>query len=317
MPPAAVPGPEFEIDELEHQALDLLDELRCGAAWIAAQRDQDTVLDGPGDAPGPVVGAPTRPGMAGLEAAIVEAGEDPRRVAKAEPAVMGLLMRLVSEIAASLLDAAHTLSLSGSRGELSTEQIVEVAALLNESPDLSPAIAPAVETTGVILGLDRASIAWALLISLGERADADAPVALRDCSTAIAERLQAARPSGPKGATSTALRVFRSAAVVAAGPSVRARLLAAEHPELLPLASQLVEVHRDGAALVAAFDAARAALAEHIAKSAPTSETQPNNAQPNNQQGPMTDGPKRRFTWVHLTLALIVLGLTLWQYLWR
>jgi hypothetical protein len=288
-PPTRPPGPEIEIDELEHQALDLLDELPCGAAWIAAQRAVDEVLD-----------ERTPLGRAALEAAILEAGEDPGRVAAAEPIATGLLMRLITEIAASLIAAARVLAGSESRGALRVSELDRIETLLNESPELSPAIAPAVETTGMILGLDRGSIAWALLVSLGERADASAPTAIRDCSIAIAERLQAARPAGGAAEISTPLRVFRSAAVVAAGPSIRARLLAADHGELLALAGQLVERHRDPATLVAAFDAARAALADVSVSPEPRS-----------------DRPKRRFTWVHLTLALIVLGLTVWHYWWR
>lgn len=285
-PPA---GDEFEIDELEHQALDLLDELRCGTAWIAAQQARDEVH---------------RDMSRHLEAAIIEAGEEPSRVARAEPTATALLMRLVSEIAATLLDAARALAQSESRGAISTEQITRVETLLNESPEWSAAIAPAIETTGMILGLDRSSIAWALLISLGERADASAPAIVRDCSAAIAERLGVALLADGSGSTSLALRVFRSAAVVAAGPSIRARLLATDHPELLALANQLVEAQRDPVKLVAAFDAARLALASDRAQAKPSNE-------------PDTDGPKRRFTWVHLVLALIILGLTLWQYLWR
>ncbi|WP_146661528.1 hypothetical protein [Enhygromyxa salina] len=301
LPPAPSPEPGLEIDELEHQALDLLDELRLGAAWIAAQPAQDEVLPAAGDGTGePGSGL----GGGALEAAIVDAGEEPDRVARAEPIVAALLMRLVTEIAAKLIVAAQALAQSESRGELRSDALARVLALLNESPQLSPAIAPAVETTGMILGLDRASIAWAISISLGERADAAAPAELRACSKAIAERLQAAHPGGSGAGSSaipTALRVFRSAAVAAAGPSIRARLLAAEHTELLPLAAQLVELHRDPAALVAAFDAARATLVQDSGEA----------------DEPATDGPKRRFTFVHVILALIVLGLTLWHYLWR
>ncbi|WP_106092055.1 hypothetical protein [Enhygromyxa salina] len=312
LPPAPSPGPSLEIDEVEHQALDLLDELRCGAAWIAAQRAQDEVLPEPpadpqADPQAPFDDRDRGHGATALAAAIVEAGEDPGRVAAAEPIAAALLMRLVTEVAASLVDAAHALAQSESRGDLTPGELSEVAALLNERPTLSPAIAPAVETTGVVLGLDRASIAWAMLISLGERADIAAPPQLRACSTAIADRLQAAHPSGSTlGSSSipTPLRVFRSAAVIAAGPSVRARVLAADHPELLALAGRLVETHSDPVELVGAFDAARTALADASRERAAPTE-------------PAAERPKRRFTVVHLSLALIVLGLTLWHYLWR
>jgi hypothetical protein len=57
--------------------------------------------------------------------------------------------------------------------------------------------------------------------------------------------------------------------------------------------------------LVDAFDHARAAL-EAAAVERPTPDS-----------APQIDGPKRKFTYVHVILALIVLGLTLWHYVFR
>jgi hypothetical protein len=99
--------------------------------------------------------------------------------------------------------------------------------------------------------------------------------------------------------------VFRSAAVSRAGPSIRARLLAADHPEHLGLALALVDHHAVAAALVEAFDHARAALEAAAASQPPPDRT------------PQIDGPKRKFTYVHVILALLVLGLTLWHYVLR
>lgn len=217
--------------------------------------------------------------------------------------VRELLPRLVEAVGRTLLDAATELSQTDDRGSLDPRTLDEIRLTLAEQPLLSLAITPAVETTGLLLGLDRDGAAWAMLLELAATAKAEAGEALHACSTAIAERLAAAQPSPSTPEVSRALRVFRSAAVAQAGPLIRARTLAVDHPEHLALAGVLVVQQHDAGALVDAFDAARAALAS---------------AAPKPADGPdQMDGPKRKFTYVHVILAMIVLGLTLWHYVWR
>lgn len=256
-----------EVDEHEHQALDLLDEQPRGSS-------QDTVSD---------------------------------EVRAAMVVVRELLPRLGSVVARTLIEAASELSRTEDRGPLEVEVLDEIRLTLRERPRLSLAIAPTVESVGMILGLDRDGTAWAVLLELAEQARAEADPRLHKCSTAIAERLAAAQPGPPGGPVVTrALRVFRSAAAAQAGPSVRARLLAADSPEHLRLALALVEHHADAATLVDAFDQARAVLeAAAVERAAPAGTP------------PQIDGPKRKFTRVHVILALIVLGLTLWHYVFR
>jgi hypothetical protein len=260
------PGGTVELDEHEHQALDLLDQQPRGAA-------QDAVPDE------------------------VRAAEDIVRV---------LLARLASVVSITLIDAASQLARTEDRGSLETAVLDEIRLTLVENPRLSLAIAPTVEALGTVLGLDRDGAAWALMLELAGQAQAEADERLLNCSTGIAERLAAAKPSPAGGTITRSLRVFRSAAVIQAGPSVRAQLLAADHPEHLGLARALVEHQADAATLVDAFDHARAAL-ETVAAERPAPDGAP----------PQIDGPKRKFTRVHVILALIVLGLTIWHYVLR
>jgi hypothetical protein len=223
-----------------------------------------------------------------------------------------LLTRLVELTSSHLLDAARALAATEQRGELEPERIAEVETEIANNPGLAPALASAVEAVGVSLGLTRQSLAWAVLVDVGDRARANASASLLACSAAIAERLTAARTHvGPVVADpeatqpARALRVFRSAAVSAAGPEVRARFLA-DRPEQLPLARALVELHSDPATLVDQFDAGVRALAQ--AGQDPSADPAPEL---------VTDGPKRKFTIVHLILASIVLALTVWHYVLR
>ena len=45
--------------------------------------------------------------------------------------------------------------------------------------------------------------------------------------------------------------------------------------------------------------------------------TEPTPVDENDDATPQIDGPKRKFTRVHVILALIVLGLTIWHYVFR
>jgi hypothetical protein len=243
----AKPDARAEIDELEHQALDLLDE----------QSGPDTVPD---------------------EIRVVER----------------LFIRVGGTMAKALVDAARELAQTDDRGPLDIGMLDEIRLTLAERPQLSLAIAPVVEAVGKILGLDRNGSAWVVLRELAEQASAEADGRLHTCSTAIAERLAV---SG----NSRALRVFRSAAVAQAGPSMRARVLAGDHAEHLGLALALVARHEHVPTLVDAFEEARAVL----------------EAAKRTTDEPQIDGPKRKFTRVHVILALIVLGLTLWHYVFR
>ncbi len=276
------------LDEHEHQILDTLDSLALGSVWTDTRA-------GLGEVSGE------------FKAAVADAGEDLDEVEAAIANARPLFLRLISVMAERLLLAAEALAETDDRGALDPESIARTRTALNESPERSPALASAVESVGVSLGLDRQALAWAVLIDLGERASADVDEALRSCSLAITERLTAAQPSSSVDTPppSRALRVFRSAAVSAAGPEIRARYLAAGHPEHLAIARALVEAHEDPSTLVDQFDAAKAAL-DAAAKQA-------------KDQSPelVTDGPKRKFTVVHLILALIILGLTIWHYWFR
>jgi hypothetical protein len=248
----AKPDTRAEVDELEHQALDLLDE----------QSSPDALSD---------------------------------EVGSAVTVVRGLFLRLAATIGPSLVDAARELAQTEDRGPLEIGMLDEIRLTLTERPQLGLAIDPVRESIGVILGLDRDGAAWTVLLELAEQATAEADGRLHTCSTAITERLAV---SG----TSRALRVFRSAAVAQAGPSMRARVLAGDHVEHLGLALALVARHEHVPTLVDAFDEARALLEAAAAK---------------RTDEPQIDGPKRKFTRVHVILALIVLGLTLWHYVWR
>jgi hypothetical protein len=256
---------EIEVDEAEHQALDLLD----------AVPTQDTVSDVLSDELGTAI-AVVRP----------------------------LLHRVGAAVAQTLVEASRELAQTDDRGTLELGMADEIRLTLAERPEQGLAIAPVVDITGMILGLERGSTAWGLLLELAGQATAEADERLHACSTAIAERLDAAQPR-PGSEPSRALRVFRSAAVAQAGPSIRARRLAADHEAHLGLALALVERHARASALVDAFDEARAALQAAAPERAAVPDV------------PQIDGPKRKFTSVHVILALIVLGLTVWHYVFR
>lgn len=276
------------LTELEHQALDTLEAVALAEVWQAS-----------------------RTGAAGFQdvaAALREAGEDVDEIEAAIATARPMFVRSIAAMAEPLLTAAEVLAASDERGAIDPKALARAREALNESPELASALAGAVETVAIVLGLDRRALGWAVLVELGEQATAAAPEWLRGCSIAIGERLAAAWPASRQQAgaaePSHALRVFRSAVVAAAGPDVRARSLAADHPEHLVLARALVEVESDAAVLVERFDAARAALAV---------------AAPKQVEGPEAriDGPKRKFTIVHVILAAIILSLTVWQYVFR
>lgn len=253
----------IEIDEHEHQALDLLDEHPRGSA-------QDAVSD---------------------------------EVGAAVPVVRELLLRMGTQIGLTLIDAASQLARTPDRGRLEVATLDEIRLTLAKHPPLSFALGPVVQNLDRILSFDRTGMTWDVLCELVRQALIDVDERLYNCSLAIAERLAAAQPAAGVSVP-RALRVFRSAVVAEAGPSIRAQQLAADHPEHLRLALALVEQHADAATLVDAFDQARAVL------EAATVETKPD-------APPQIDGPKRKFTYVHVILALIVLGLTLWHYVFR
>lgn len=278
-----------QLSEAEHQALDTLEAVPLAEVWRASR-------------------AGAAESQADIAAALREAGEDLEAIEAAIADARPLFNRLIAIMAEPLLSAAEALAATEHRGSLDPAELAQIRQLLNESPELTPALAGAVESVAIVLGLDRRALAWALLVELGEQASAHAPERLQACSIAIGERLAAAWPaSRESGEPARALRVFRSAAVAVAGPDVRARALAADHPEQLALARSLVEAeaeHDDVELLIDRFDAARAALAA---------------AQPPRADKPelLIDGPKRKFTYVHVILAAIIFGLTVWHYVFR
>lgn len=196
---------------------------------------------------------------------------------------------------------------------------------LEAHPELGPALAPAVELCATILGLDRDTPAWAVLLELAaeasERAEAQADTqALLACSDAIAEQAAALTGAADSGGLSPAQRVFRSALVVDGGLGLRARILAADHPQHLRLATALIEGEPDATPgqLVDAFEQAVRAqaklIAEAGAKRGPVVPGGLDDAGESPGGGP---GPRRKFSWTHLVLAAIVLGLTIWHYGFR
>jgi hypothetical protein len=264
---AAQPEDRWKLDELEHQALDTLDSI-----------DADEL------------------------STMALAGAADLHVEDAITTARSLFLRLVAAATDDLLRAAEVLATTEDRGTIEPEAIDGARRALNEHREWAPAFAHAVEMVGITLGLDRRSLAWALLVEIGERASGEAPEPVLACARVIGERLDAARTAIP----SRELRVFRSASVASAGPELRARLLAADHPEQLALARALIEAdaEADPATLVDRFDVARAALAAQALEGDQSPEA-------------ITDGPKRKFTIVHAILALIILGPTIWHYVFR
>lgn len=255
--------PTGQLDELEHQALDRLDELEVDEL-DADELDAQTLAD----------------------RACVEAA----------------LTRLAAPAAARLLAAALVLADAEPSLALDREAIVAARERLAAHPELALALAPTIELLGLSLGLARAGLGFRVLLGLGERATSQAPAELALLSAELAALLRDAWPREGAEPPSLALRVFRVAALAGAGPSVRARSLAAEQPELLRLATMILGSQPDASAeeLVAAFEAARARSdAEQ------------------RDEAPEVPGPKRRFTWVHALLAAIIAALTLWHYLLR
>lgn len=258
-----MPRVPTDLDELEHQALDRLDELEVD--------DLDTDE---------------------LDAEI--AGDRAR--------VEAAFTRLAQPQAERLLAAALVLADAAPALALDRESLADVRERLLAQGELALALAPTIELLGLTLGLQRTGMGFRLLLGLGERATSQAPAELALASAELAALLRDAWPREGSEPPNHALRVFRVAALAGAGPSVRARSLAAEHPELLRLADALLRTQPDASAdeLVAAFDAACS-----------------RDAAEQRDEAPAVPGPKRRFTWVHALLAAIIAGLTLWHYLLR
>ncbi|MFV8756626.1 hypothetical protein ACNOYE_39280 [Nannocystaceae bacterium ST9] len=250
------------LDELEHQALDRLEEL---------ERDDE-------------LGADDREAIERVQA--------------------GFERLLIGE-AERLLAAAEQLAIAEPARAIDRDALARVRAHLVDDPRRAPALAPALELIGLGLGLAREGLAWALLIERSEAAARDAPADFAAISSSLTAILREVWPRPDAPAPSPGLRVFRVAALADAGPSIRARSLAAEHPEHLRLATAILLANPEASPseLLDAFAAARARLELPI----------PEEVAPE----PASEGPKRRFTWVHALLAAIILGLTLWHYLLR
>lgn len=259
-----MPAVPSDLDDLEHQALDLLED-----------------LDGSN-----------------------EPGEANADTSEAVERVRVAFDRLLIGEADRLLAAAQTLAQAEPSRGIDPDALVQVRAAIATNPRLAPALAPAVELIGLSLGLARDRLAWTLLIERSEVAAVDAPTSFAALSTELAVILRDAWPQPDAAPPSRAMRVFRLSALAGAGPSIRARAIAAEHPEQLRLAQALLVAQPEASPseLLDAFEAARVALESTTIDEAPAQ---------------TTDGPKRRFTWLHALLAAIVLGLTLWHYLGR
>jgi hypothetical protein len=249
-----------DLDELEHQALDRLDDLDRSGEPDAADRE-------------------------------------------AIERVLAAFDRLMIGEAQRLLDAAEALADAEPEHAIDRAALVEVRSVLAERPGLAPALTSTLEMLGLGLGLARDRLAWSLLITRCEAAVAHAPDGFAGLSTVLTALLRDAWPRPDAPPPSAGLRVFRLQALGGAGPSIRTRALAAEHPEHAKLAASLLAARPDASPreLFDAFEAARARLEAATLDEAP----------------PAPEGPKRRFTWVHALLAAILLGLTLWHYLLR
>ncbi len=256
--PAVLPD---DLDEIEHQALDVLEDL------------DDT---------------------------------EPASVSEAEAVeIVGAAFdRLLVTQANRLLAAGQALALAEPERGLEPLVLERIRDQIAAAPGLAPALAPTLELLGLGLGLQRDRRAWAVAVERGNSAAGEAPDEFATVSARLAAVLRAAWPQSDSGPTpSPALRVFRLAALADAGPSVRARAIAAEHPEHLRLATLLVLAQPEASPseLLDAFDLARTKL-----------ETASDEV-----REPGSEAPKRRFTWVHALGAALILGLTLWHYLGR
>src|SRR5690606_37271441 len=96
------PGPVPALDELEHQALDLLDTLPGGAAWQSFAWVKRGAAEG--DATAPLEASRNDESVEDVEAA----------VARVEPA----FERVLAQVAANLIDAAAWLAGTEARGAL-------------------------------------------------------------------------------------------------------------------------------------------------------------------------------------------------------
>ncbi|GEM_PF-2374018 len=286
-------GP-FTLDDEEHEALDTLDELAVAETWVAAR------LARPGD----------REALREvLKGAVTDLGETLDSVEEAALRARAAFSRILPEVALRVIEAARTLALTGTpdAGELSIETLERARAVVTADPSSAASLGPAIEITGRALGLQRSGVAWGELMVMGESGAAAAAPALVETGAAILDRIavvtHATDSQGTSSETtpSTALRIFRSALMLDAGPDLQARALATDHPEHADLARAMVaalasEGISSAATLVGRFDNAR--------------ELREQNGSPTVD----TDGPKRKFTLMHLALAVLVLGLTVWHY---
>ena len=305
--------------EREHQALDLLDSLELEAAvveasataWAVATSEETTADE---------VSWP-----ASLEAALAAAREDLGEVAAALKTVDTMFDRLVAEAWLDLLTAGRELAASGELASLKPEDLLASDEAIAARPQRALALGPLRELIALVLGLDQRGLARASLEARAARLLETSPAALQRCSAALDSALRHAWPREPTAGsgseprdealpppqssdepTPRALQHFRVALLARAGPTLRARALAADRPRHLPLAVALLAERPEAPAreLVTAFHETSAELEAR----GESREDSPADA---------IDGPKRKFTWMHLVLALVVLGLTLWQYLFR
>lgn len=279
----------LHLDELEHQALDLLEDLPATTS----------------------------------EASAGELGVDPDELRDAIERVHALLVRLAADHARVLLRALELVLESGV--ELVGIERPEPAAierareLLVDEPSLALSVVPTIEVLTLALGLQPGTKTSALIDSLREQTEARARELGFESVAQLVERVsRSAWPTTSVSPSETervdtspalpvALRVFRMTSVE--GTPLRARALAADAPDDLDLAEALIADSStetiDAATLIDRFDRARAERAADRARAQQASVEQP---------AAQIDGPKRRFTVVHLVLALIVLGLTIWHY---
>ncbi len=155
---------------------------------------------------------------------------------------------------------------------------------------------PAPLATQQILAIPRDSLVqWMLRPAAAAEADRQ-----RSRLTRVVTRwtraayLRTAAPSMPTDdPTAPELARFRLDAVRGAGNEIRARALAGDEPDQISLAREVVKQAADAPVAMRAFTrAVESARAEQLDAS----------------------GPKRRFTWLHLTLAVVLVAVTAWHY---
>jgi hypothetical protein len=122
--------------------------------------------------------------------------------------------------------------------------------------------------------------------------------------------LQAAIARSWELPTDRAHRHFRCQLLEGGDREAQARALTAEHPEFLPIARTLVRSHGDLETRLDAFEAEWEAFEAQREKG---------DEEGSGDEVPAVEArvAKRRFTWVHVAFAVLIIALFVWQYYFR